>query len=73
MFGLSGEALQNLQVAGLGALVGTVWRMGTKMATMNGTVAALTKEMAEHKLDDQRHHAHIYAQLERRGWFGWRQ
>lgn len=69
MGGWSAEGLQQLQVAGLVAMVGVVWRLGTKMATMNGTVAALTKEMAEHKIEDQRHFSHIYSRLERRGWF----
>lgn len=66
--GWSAEGLQQLQVLGLTALVGVVWRLGTKMAAMNGTVVALTKELAEHKVDDQRHMAQIYHRLDRHWW-----
>ena len=69
MFGLSPDALSQLQLTIMVTLVGVVWRLGTKMATMNGTVAALTKEMAEHKQEDLRHFSTIHHRLDRR-WFG---
>ncbi len=62
---MSSELVQNLTAAGIVALVGAVWRLGDRVARQNGTVAALVKELDEHKGDDKEAFARIFDRLDK--------
>lgn len=67
---MSPELVQYLTSAGVVALVGAVWRLGSQVARQNGTVASLVKDFGEHRVEDRQTFFHILDRLERgRGWF----
>lgn len=62
--------VQYLTGAGVAALVGTVWRLGTKVARQNGAVAQVIQDFSQHKLENREDFQRVFNRLDRGdGWW----